>query len=57
MAKKKVLTISMPAKPKKALTGNISEHLILTFQYYRLEKKLLQEFDEEMAIIISNADN
>ena len=40
----------MPAKPKKALTGNISEHLILTFQYYRLEKMLLQEFDEEMAI-------
>ena len=33
---------------------NITGHTTLTFQNYRLENKLLQEFSDEISIIISN---
>ena len=47
----------MLAKPKKALIKNINGTVNTNFLRSQLEKKLLQELGEEMAIIVSNADN
>ena len=57
MTKKKKPTNSMSAKPKNSLLKTLEEHKPLTFQNYRLEKRLLQELSQKMSFIMSNASN
>ena len=57
MAKNKNISILCLQRQKWSLSERVEQHIVLTFQNYRLLWKLLQELDEEMDIIISNADN